>query len=124
MIAPRPWWNEREYVAAHVPNGRPNGEVIGKFIPSVDRLVDGVSRTENASHAVACVNAIHAAGISPAALADPKALKRLVEAARSVVRDGLCNCCYLVTEGHATKCGRSNAEKALRDLGLEPANGS
>jgi hypothetical protein len=31
---PGPWTAEHEYIAAPVPGGRPNGEVIGDFIPS------------------------------------------------------------------------------------------
>ncbi len=89
-IAPRPWWTEAEYVAAQLPNGRPNGEVIGSFHPSIRDILSPTQRKANAAHAVACVNAIHAAGITPKALAkDPRCVAKLVEAAKSFCFDEL-----------------------------------
>ena len=144
-IAPRPWWSEAEYVAAHLPNKRPNGEVIGSFYPSIRDALSPTQRRANAAHAVACVNAIYAAGITPEALArDPGCVAKLVEAARHVVaetkiapfvidfkdngpkeptevlgEDTICYGCGSDPDAHDPKCSRFVAESALRACGIE-----
>ena len=71
------------------------------WIKSADGSVVSV---ENQPHVVACVNAIHAAGVTPEALArDPECLRKLVTAARAACH-GL---------------GTNEVGEALRTCGIE-----
>lgn len=70
-IAPRPWALLGGAVVVDA-----TGILRGRQI---------VGTADDLAHAVACVNSIHAAGITPAALAaDPECVKKLVEAAQLI----------------------------------------
>ena len=52
-ITPGPWWSEGEYLAAMVEGKRPNGEVIGRMSPSIQRLFTMKQNSINAKCATA-----------------------------------------------------------------------
>lgn len=50
---PGPWHSDHEYVVGLVQGGRPGGEVIGRFSPTVDSLRGKTPDKENAALAAA-----------------------------------------------------------------------
>ena len=119
-IEPRPWKVVRDdsdrYPYTYVTD---NG---GAFVIGDDSAVGDKRRL--IEMIVACVNACAAAGLTPAALAaDPEAVKKLVEAARSVLSDAIsaCECHEPQTRG-AYRIHNESAKRfadALRACGIE-----
>jgi hypothetical protein len=70
-IAPRPWKASESYDEGRIEDA--NGNIVVHD--------DGTPTGDEAKHIVNCVNAIHAAGITPEALVrDPECVKKFVDA--------------------------------------------
>ncbi|KKN21871.1 hypothetical protein LCGC14_0921000 [marine sediment metagenome] len=48
---PEPWTAELDYVSAFIPDKRPNGEIIGRWWPSISGLLSDGQRQANAEFA-------------------------------------------------------------------------
>lgn len=145
LAAPRPWIQRTEDGSTFI-REQPDSEGWSDLVAVMARGAKRRDLSEaNAAHAVACVNAIHSAGITPEALArDPECVAKLVEAARHVVAETqtsnvvidfkdngpyeptevlgvemVCSGCGSDPDAHDPKCSRLVAESALRACGIE-----
>lgn len=120
----------------------------GAIVANAPGLVRGrrvVGSMADDAHIVACVNALHFAGITPEALAaDPECVKKLVDVAQHVIAeiaiervivalksdgdndpievagdDMICYGCGGDPSEHDPKCSRFVVEAALRACGIE-----
>ena len=110
-IAPRPWRLSEWFCADVCAGDEPGTHIMRGLNPSDPTGID-----HNSRHAVACVNALHTAGVTPEALArDPGCVAKLVEAAREILVDYEPE--HLDAMG--TKRAGSSLAAAVRACGIE-----
>ncbi len=76
---PEPWRAELEYVSAFIPGKRPNGEIIGRWQPSISGLLSDEQMRANAEFAA------HARTDLPAALEALEEAQKKLDAIRRAI---------------------------------------